>query len=274
MHLRHVAALLALFAWQVAPSSAPDERPHRLRLWLGAGRSSFDYAFWGTAGGQCLQWDPGCNCNLSECGCYCTCLRFAPTYPARRESRPHTSASGIQVDLWPSSAMRISVASGRADQEDRWTVEGPGTYRGGLVAWEGPLLGLGGGAASGPDHAGYDGLSAYARYGSRDGPQLRAELRTPTATPGVTGWARAGFAYNQRGRRDDIAVFLGVGAVEAEPDTSRRAEPGSESARATRPALFLDVAFPLGRKLDVFGRGHLGKQARGGALGLALRVGT
>jgi len=261
MRLRHVVPFLLLFAWQVAPPTDRRDRPSRLRLWLGRGASSYNYAYWGTAGGHCLQYEPGCGCNTSECGCYCSCLRF--------EAEDETDASGIHVDAWPSPTLRVSAARAGASAGMGYRP----TYAGGLLAWEGGLMGLGGGWARGAAHVGYEGLAAYARLGSLDGPQFRAELRAPTVTPGVTGWARGGFAYNQQGRQDKIAAFVGISAVAAEPDTMRQTDPGSALSRVTRPAFFLDVALPLGRRLDLFGRGHLAKQARGFGFGLALRFG-
>jgi len=263
MRLRHVVPFLLLFAWQATPPTESRDRPSRLRLWFGRGTSSYDYAYWVTGGGQCLEYEPGCD------GCGCPCLRWAPTYPVQRyEARSKTSTAGIQVDAWPSPAMRVSAAYGSADM-------GMGSspaFAGGLVAWEGRHAGLGGGGASGPAHVGYEGLAAYARLGSLDGPQFRADLRAPTVTPGVTGWARAGFAYNQQGRQKNIAIFLGISAVEAGPDTAYPTDRGSALA-VTRPAFFADVALPLGRHLDLFGRGHFAKKARGLGFGLALRLG-
>lgn len=264
MKLRHVVPFLLLFAWQVAPPTDRPDRPSRLRLWLGGGRSSYDYAYWGTGGGQCLDYGPG-GCD----GCNCACLRFAPTYPKRFDAKDETDASGVQVEAWPSPTLRVSAAYvGRADQPDR-----AAEYAGGLVAWEGLRAGLGGGWTSGAAHVGYQGIAAYARLGSLDGPQFRADLRAPTATPGVTGWARAGFAYNQQGRHKNIAAFLGISAVEAGPDTAYQAYPGSSGARVTRPAFFADVSLPLRRRLDLFARGHFAKKARGLGFGLALRLG-
>lgn len=273
MKLRHVVPFLLLFAWQLAPPTETRDRPSRLRLWLGRGASSYDYTYWGTVGGQCLEWEPGCNCGSSECGCYCGCLRFAPTYPQVRDAKDKTSTTGIQVDAWPSPTMRVSAAYGSVYRTDPLGTGSLPEFAGGLVAWEGRRAGLGGGWANGPAQPGYHGLAAYVRLGSRDGPQFRADLRTPTATPGVTGWARAGFAFNQQGRRDNIAVFLGLSAVEVGPDTTVQAPPGSAGPHVTRPALFADAALPLGRRLDLFARGRFAKQGRTLGFGLALRLG-
>jgi len=260
MRLRHVVPFLLLFAWQVAPPTNPRARPSRLRLWFGRGTSSYDYAYWGTGGGGCINPDP------ASCS---GCTSFYPTYPLLNEARNKTSTAGIHVDAWPSPAMRVSAAYGWADLGGGNTP----AFAGGLVAWEGRLAGLGGGWASGSAHVGYEGLATYARLGSLHGPQLRADLRAPTATPGVTGWARAGFAYNQQGRQENIAIFLGISAVEASPDTTYQAYPGSTLARVTRPAFFADVTLPLGQHLDGFGRVHFAKKARSWGFGLALRLG-
>lgn len=262
MHARHVVGFLLLFAWQVAPPAAPRDRLSRLRIWFGGGRSSYDYSYWGTAGGECYD---------------CYCENRTPIRQRLYDAADRTTAYGIRADAWPSPALRVSGAYGSAGPPD---VRRP-AFAGGLVAWEGRRAGFGGGWASGAARVRYDGLAGYARLGSLDGPQLRADLRAPTETPGATGWARAGFAYNTQGRRDDISVFFGISAVEAGPDTTygspespvgRPSE--GETARLTRPAFFLDVTLPLSRSLDVFGRGHVAKQAGGFGFGIALRFGT
>lgn len=253
MNLRQLVPLALLFALQAGPSPEPGERPSRLRLWLGGGANSLDYAYWGTAGGGCEG-------------------------PSRRQRYEETQSSGtmgVQVDAWPSSNARISASTGIAGGELAAS-RTPERFAAGLVAWETPSLGVGAGwsAAPGfaPQLAAGRGFSAYVRLGDLDGAQLRAELRTPTSTPGATGWARAGLAYNQRGRRRGPSIFLGASAVEAGTDTTyaSRWEP---AARLTRPAIFADITLPRGERLDVFARGHVGKKTRGFGLGVALRFG-
>ena len=257
MKLRHVMPFMMLVAWQVAPSPDSLPRPSRLRLWLGGGTSSYDYAYMGIGGGGCINPDAGCDCTL------------APTHPQRYEEAQKTVAAGIQVDAWPKEATRLSAALGRA------TADGYGTavFAAALAAWEGPRLGVGAGWSAGPERVAYDGLSAYLRLGPADGAHLRAELRTPTSTPGATGWARAGVAYNLRGRRPGPEILLGVSAAAAGPDTTYPSQPGPDVRRVTRPAFFADLTLPLGPQDEFFVRGHFGKGTRGLGVGAALRLG-
>lgn len=250
MKLRHIVPFGLLFAWQVAPSPHPAERPSRFRIWLGGGTSSFDYAYWGTAGG----------CDGS------------PEYAQRYAGTLRTNAVGVQVDAWPSSSTRISSAVGSANGDWAASAYPQGAFAAELLAWEMPSLGAGAGWSAAPGFAAYRGPSAYVRLGALDGAHLRAELRTPTSTPGATGWARAGLAYNQRGSRPGPSIFLGVSAVEAGPDTTYSSQ-WQGAARLTRPAFFADATLPLREALDVFVRGHIGKKTRGFGVGLVVRLG-
>lgn len=253
MRLRHVVPFLVLFAWQVAPPPRQPDRPPRLRLWYGGGWNSFDYAYWG--------WS-GATCECPDCG-----------HRQREETKEENASAGLQLDAWPSPTVRVSGAAGAA----RTSGSAEAAFVAGLAAWEGPLVGLGLGwaapAASRPNVTGFRGPGAYVRLGSLDGAHLRADLRAPTVTPGVTGWARVGLAYNQRGQRSGPSIFVGVSAVEAGPDTTYAEAPAASAmARLTRPAFFVDYLVPLGRNVDVFARGHLAKKARGFGGGVALRL--
>ncbi|MGD0485244.1 MAG: hypothetical protein ABSB58_11445 [Gemmatimonadales bacterium] len=257
MHARHVIPFLLLFAWQSAPSPDPRDRPTRLRVWLGGGQRSFDLSYYGTAGGECL--DPGGDNT-------CNCSRFAPTYTKRYDDADKVSVTGVQVEAWPSPTLRISAATGSAEG----AYLGSGHFTAALAGWESPFVGLGAGLSDAPEHLAYRGLAAYLRVGPVDRAHFRADLRTPTSTPGVTGWARVGLGYNL-GQGSGSSVFLGVSAVEAGPDTTYDNRPGTP-VTMTRPALFLDATAALGRTFEVFLRGHVAKHSNGAAVGVAARL--
>jgi len=239
MHLRHVVPFLLLFAWQAAPAGDPRDAPSRVQAWLGLGTSSFDLGEVTDCNGQHMQTE-------DEAG------------------------TGVQVDGWPSPSVRMSGAVASKDD---------GTYQLGLAAWEGPVVGVGAGWAGGPDRLGYEGPAVYLRLGSVDDPHLRVEVRTPTATPGITGWARAGLAWDM-GMRGRGGFFLGAAAVKECPavpcpatvETFDGSPQGPRPATTNRIAVFGDISLGLGRVVGLFLRGHLAENSRGFGLGIALRL--
>jgi len=252
MYPRHVVTFLALLAWQTAPSG-PRDRPSRLRVWLGAGRGTFDFTYSG-ATSECVEF-VGCSCTREI------------LHPWRVDDTNETGSAGMQVDGWASPTIRISTAYGSASS--RWAEPDAGSGRSrfaaGLVAWEGAGVGLGAGWTVAAERLGFQGPAGYLRLGRADGAHFRADVRAPTATPGATGWAHAGLAYNQGRRGGSPEFFLGVSAVE-----------GGYAyglwKRLTRPALFADVVIPMNENAGVFARGHAAEKARGFSLGLALRL--
>ena len=251
MHLRHVIPFLILFAWQAAPTGTPADGPSNVRLSLGGGSIIFSYGYWGLSSGE--GFCNGCNCVSGE------------STPEVQEGSYETDGGGAQLDGWTSPDLRVSAAAGLSGPS-----QGRKPYAAALVAWEGRLAGFGAGWAAPADRVGYRGPAAYARIGPLDGLHLRADLRTPTTTPGVTGWAHAGLAYNQ-GRRSGMTVFLGVSAVEAGPDTIYQVVPALPATR-TRPAAFVDVSFPVRQDVNVIARGHITERASGYGFGLAVRL--
>jgi len=256
MHLRHVLPFLALFAWQVTPPDGPPDRPSRFRLWLGAGGRSFDYSYWGTAGGdRCLEYAE------------CACARYTPTYAKRYDGHARAGSAAVHLDAWPAPRVRVSGAFGSAGS-------GTAPFVAGLVAWEGKLVGLGAGWARPSGLADRQGLAAFLRFGPEGSGHLRAELRNPTSTPGVTGWMRAGLVARPGGPRSTASLFFGVSAVEGGPDTTYASLPGTNLARRTRQAFFADIVVPVNRDTDIFARAHVATKARGIAFGVALRGGA
>jgi len=230
MHIRHVVPFLLLFAWQVAPGHDLREAPSRLKIWLGGGASTFDL------------WES------TDCS--------GETYTERET----WSGWGAQVDAWPSPSVRVSGAY--ASMEDRGRLLG-------MVAWETSIAGLGVGWSGGPDRVGYEGPSAYVRLGPLDHVHARAELRSPTPIPGVTGWARAGLAGNM-GRRRGGGFFFGVAAVKACADYPC---PATTPLDVTdKLGVFADADLALGSMLGLFARGHLASHARGFGLGVSIRL--
>jgi hypothetical protein len=243
MHARHIVPFLLLFAWQAAPTADPRDRPARLLVWLGGGESSFDYQWWGTDCDGNREIESGTDVHQS---------------------------TGVRVDGWPSPTVRVSTAIGQAGSGSSSSRSAVGA---GLLAWEGLGAGVGLGWAAGAASVGYDGPAAYVRVGPLDGVHFRADLRAPTATPGVTGWVRAGLGYNL-GRRHGASVFLGVSGVKAGTDEVAEG-PDAEPPTMDRLAVFADVTFGLGRNVDLFAQGHISQaatQARGFALGALIRL--
>jgi len=248
MQLRHVVPFLLLLAWQSAPTPGPRERPGAIRLLVGLGVSSADYQYWG--------WE-GSTCDCPSCG-----------YPEIEKGRDQSSSVGVGADVWVSPTARVSAAAGASGMEHGGSRP---AFAAGLVAWEGAWLGAGAGWATAAERAAPGGPAAYLRVGPLDGPQLRADLRAPTVTPGVGGWARAGIASGS-GRHGEPVFFIGVGAVEVAQDTIYQYETPAPLLVA-RPAFVADASIGLGRNWDLFGRLHFGRNARGFALGAALRAG-
>ncbi len=177
MHIRHVVPFLLLFAWQVAPDPGLQDRPSRLKLWLGGGGTSFDLG------------------EVTSCD------------GSRYMDRESWSGWGVQADAWPAPSQRVSVSVASVERK---------TQLAGMVAWEASFAGVGAGWSSGPARVGYEGLSAYLRLGSLDRAHLRGELRSPTPLPGLAGWARVGLASNM-GRRRGGSFYVGAAAVKACP---------------------------------------------------------
>jgi len=259
VHLRHLVPILALLAWQVAPAPNPRTRDSRVRFSFGGGTSTLSYSFSQVflAGGQCLEPGPDCSCTL-----------WAPTYldTTEVEVKERSPARALQLDVWPSNHLRASAALGSSGEPGR-------RYTAGLLAWEGALVGLGIGWSDAGAPAGTGGLAGYARLGSVNAEQLRVEVRTPTATPGATGWARAGFAYGQGMRGGMLETYLGVAAVQSVPAGILQEDSTGMLAlrHITRPAVFGDVLLPFSSKFGVFARGHVARRDRGLAFGVALR---
>ena len=247
MHARHVIPFLLLFAWQSAPSPDAGDRPGAIRLFLGAGAGSADYQYWG--------WE-GATCECPSCG-----------HRALEQGHNDASSAGVGADVWVTPTTRISAAAGTSGMQGGGNRQG---YAAGLVAWEGPWLGAGAGWATATEIAVPGGLAAYVRVGPLDGPQIRADLRAPTTSPGVGGWARAGFATGS-GRHGEPAFFVGVGAVEVAQDTIYEIDTPFP-LMVVRPAFVAEASLGIGRAWDVFGRAHFGAHARGFALGAALRL--
>lgn len=254
MHLRHVLPFLALFAWQVTPPDDPRDRSPRNRVWLGLGTRTFDYAYWGTAGGECLSYDDAS----------CACTSRSPIRERRYDDKDKVTSVGMQLDVWPVPTARVSVAGGSAGS-------GQPLFAAGLVAWEARLAGLGAGWAQAADGVDYQGVAGYLRLGPLDGAHLRAEVRNPTSMPEVSGWARVGLAISPGERSGSAAIFFGLSSVVGGPDTTYASHPGSAVARVTRTAFFADLLIPVNRDLEVFVRGHVATKARGFGLGVALR---
>jgi hypothetical protein len=180
---------------------------------------------------------------------------------------------GAQADAWVSPTVRIAAATGVTSELIHPDDIEPASalFAAGLFAWEGSTVGLGGGWAASSARVGYEGPSAYVRLGPLDGWHFRTDLRAPTATPGVTGWARAGLGYNLGGR-SRTSVFAGLSAVTAGTDAIWPADtvPRPPVPIADKLGIFADVTFGVGRRLAFLARGHLAKKAGGFGFGIRL----
>lgn len=247
MHARHVVPFLLLFAWQSAAGPDARERPGAIRLFGGLGVSTADYRYWG--------WE-GATCDCPTCG-----------QAAIEQAQDQASSFGAGADVWVSPTTRVTAVAGTSGSDNEG---GHPAFAAGLVAWEGASLGAGAGWASGAERAVPGGPAAYLRLGPLDGPQLRADLRAPTVSPGVGGWARVGVA-NGSGRHGEPVFFVGVGAVEVAADTIYDAQV-MRPRMVARPAFVVDASVGIRRNWDLFGRMHFGRNARALAIGAALRL--
>ncbi len=247
MQLRHLVPFVLLFAWQAAPAPVPRERPSAIRLLGGFGVSTADYRYWGSE---------GATCSCVTCG-----------QAAIEQGQDQSSSVGAGADVWVSPTTRVSAVVGTSGSDNQG---GHPAFAAGLLAWEGSSLGAGAGWASGAERAVPGGPAAYLRLGPLDGPQLRADLRAPTVSPGVGGWARVGIT-NGSGRHGEAVLFVGVGAIEVAADTIYSAQV-MRPLMVARPAFVIDASVGIRRNWDLFGRMHLGRNARAFALGAALRL--
>lgn len=220
MKLRHTIPFLIILFQQGVPLQVERTPSGRYRLSFGLGGGSYPQDF---IPGGCLG-----SSGVMETG-----------------RQPFTSG-GAQVDAWPSQAVRVSASVG---EFVGWNSGRTSSFYGLLGAWEARYVGLGAGYAATNDETGRSGLSAYLRLGDNDGMHLRADLRAPTPTWGVTGWSRVGIGYNQ-GLRRGFGAFVGLSKVlgHANVDTLPK----------DALAVFTDLTFPFSRRWDLMLRGHAG----------------
>jgi hypothetical protein len=245
MRAYHLAAILALGFWQVAPVQITRSPGGRFRLAIAG------------ATGQWEDYEP------ASVDCYGN-----QTAPAR-SSAVGASSYGARADLFlDTSGSRLTLVAGRSAADS--SSVGAGPFWGVEAAFEGRKFG----ASVGYRHAGDELLPTYPgspeglanlsfafRAGRLDGVHSRAEFRPLSETPSLAGELRVGMGYGQ-GRQRQVSAFVGLvlGSVESSDDV--------------RAAGFCDLGIPVAQTADllvraVFGPGHSNPNW---GLGAGLRV--
>ena len=224
MRAYHLAGLVALLSWQIAPAP-PREAPPRRGLF----RVGLAYA----AG----DWDHdefGCNGHLLS-----------------SEVIPVQSA-GVKLEYRPAGApLRLSTAAGRwwAGNMDFFSPYPPSphvarTFAGAQVALETRAIGVGAGVLSNPAGDPSDALepSIYLRLGHEETLHLRADVYPISETPGASGIARFGFGFGE-GLAGRVGGFVGLSFG---PFGSHK------------PQVQADLGIPVSPHVDLLVRGNLG----------------
>jgi hypothetical protein len=170
-------------------------------------------------------------------------------------TRPVEFVTGGAVVEYEVSNVRFDLFGGGTSTTGEW--ERDGLFLGGLVAYEGTGVGLGGGVVrlpSGP------APSIYLRLGNRDRVHFRTDFLAPDPTPGVTGLFRAGFGFPIGSTRAlaGFSAFRGLDLDEA----------------SDWGGLFAELGVPLGGVLEarLAGSVHFPEEHADWAAGIGLRV--
>jgi hypothetical protein len=224
---RHLIPFVVLLLWQAAPVQVEQAPTGRVRLSIGVGGGGYPYDY--------------TDCNGAP-------ATGSDTY----------SSAGAAFEDRTAAGLRVSAFVGQYDIGQRSSFHSSGYLAGMQLAWEGRLAGLGGGWVAAGGNSGHGGLSAYLRLGDEDAVHLRADLRQPTPTWLVPGWARAGIAYHM-GLLRGFGGFAGIGRVLGR--LPMNGSPRDETA------VFADATVPLGGRFDLLVRGHVGDRTTGLGLG-------
>jgi hypothetical protein len=173
MRARHLAAPLVLLYWQLGPLPQPVAEPDGSVHWSVSGMA---------ATGQWEDADFDCDGNLTG-----------------SEAAKFNDIGG-RVDVETPQGIRFSAAGGSARQSFETDVVGA-TYDqsvvtfGGLVAWEGQHIGLGGGIVR--DQDGENLPSVYLRIGRREVAHFLMEVEPMSETRMMSGVFRSGVGFKQ-----------------------------------------------------------------------------
>ncbi len=121
-------------------------------------------------------------------------------------TRPVEFVTGGAVLEYEASNARLDLFGGSTSVPG--ALERDGLFLGGLVAYEGTGVGLGGGVVSLPSGT---APSIYLRLGNRDRVHFRTDFLAPDPTPGVTGLFRAGFGFPIGSTRALVGFSAGRG---------------------------------------------------------------
>lgn len=231
MKLTRYRGLLLVALWQTAPAPVSVDSTGRIQGVLGFGQGTYE--------------DVAVNCDGDV---------------TRTDPVPYRGG-GAQLDVWVNPELRISTFGGafRADSASLTSSStGPlwsGSYGGFVFAAEGDRQGIGLGIVRLP--TGEMAPAFYGRAGRADSVHFRWEYWGPAPPLGTAGTARFGVGSNQ-GRIRGVRVFAGGAFCHVLCDGN------------SEFAAFADVAFPLGRFLDLEVRGLWGPGINSPNTGLAV----
>jgi hypothetical protein len=222
MRAYHLAALLALGFWQVAPAPVVPPRAGLFRLGLAYATGEWE--------------DASFDCDGNWTG--------STAVPTR-------SAGATLEYLGSEGSLRLTAVGGR------WSMDNPSSYAGGYsrtfaglqVAVEGRKFGLGFGMVSHPpmDESRSTMGSFYARLGDIDDGHFRVEVNPPSETPGMMGVVRVGIGFGK--------------GLERRPNGFLGAVWGPYTEQLGQGVLLADIGIPLSRSLDLLVRGSAGPGA-------------
>jgi hypothetical protein len=231
MRAYHLAGLVALLYWQIAPIPPREAPPRRGLLRVGLALAAGD-------------WDHdefGCNGELLS----------SEVIPVR--------SAGVKLDYRPAGApLRVSAAVGRwwADNMDSFNPYPPSAsiarvFAGAQIALETRAIGIGAGILSNPAGDPSDALepSIYLRWGREAPLHFRADVYPISETPGASGVARFGVGFGE-GVAGRISGFVGLSFG---PFGSHK------------PQVQADLGIPISPHVELLTRGNLGPSETGWA---------
>lgn len=237
MRAYHLAALLALGFWQVAPAPVVPPRAGLLRLGLAYATGEWEEASF--------------DCDGNWTG--------SVGVPAR--------SAGARLDyLAADGAVRVTAVGGRW-----WSARNPGyymaatrnTFAGAQIAVEEPGIGIGAGVVSRPFETDATSVpSFYLRLGRNDRQHFQAEVFPLTETPTMMGTVRIGVGFGQGPTpRRSVNGFVGLAW-------------GPYTDQLGQGVVLVDVAIPVAHSVELLIRGNAGPGAgrRQWAAGGGLRM--
>jgi hypothetical protein len=229
MRAYHVAGLLALLFWQIAPAP-PRDAPRR----GGPFRLALAYATG--------EWEDA----SFDCNGHLTGSTAVPT----------RSAGAKFEYLGSGGALRVTAVGGRWWTDNPWYYGPDGYHRsvshdfaGLQLALEGRKIGFGIGVAGHPvtDEGTSTMASVYARLGDVGRIHFQVDVNPPTETPGMMGTVRFGLGFG-KGLERRVNGFVGAAW-------------GPYGEQFQQEVLVADIGIPLSRSFDLLIRGSAGPGA-------------